>query len=191
MYVGTEFRPYCALQRWALVVALSRFGTFSHLGQLVSSSSDDVFPGLQSWSFHGSSYSSSYLTFDPAEISSSIPNATGNGHQPLDTLSPLQSQVFQAYDRPPRSPAAGAIPFVDLGNQFVFTGASTSPSVLEHLALDQIGADLSDPSSPVAQVVDGTANYLVAALCQVTGAPVAACSSPVTSRALAQMSGNG
>ena len=32
VYVGSEFCPYCAADRWALVVALSRFGTFAHLG---------------------------------------------------------------------------------------------------------------------------------------------------------------
>ena len=30
-YVGAEYCPYCAAERWALAVALSRFGTFSNL----------------------------------------------------------------------------------------------------------------------------------------------------------------
>jgi hypothetical protein len=32
LYVGAEYCPFCASQRWAVVVALSRFGTFSNLG---------------------------------------------------------------------------------------------------------------------------------------------------------------
>ena len=59
VYVGSEFCPYCAAVRWSLVVALSRFGTFSHLGQTRSSSSE-AFPGLQSFSFDGASYQSRY-----------------------------------------------------------------------------------------------------------------------------------
>jgi hypothetical protein len=170
VYVGGEYCPYCALERWSLVVALSRFGTFAHLGQAISSTSNDVDPGLQSWSFHGSSYSSSYVTFDPAEITSATPTPADNGYTPLDSLSPLQKTAFDTYDAPPYTKdAANAIPFVDVGNRYLTIGSSTSPSVLEGLSLDQIAADLSNPSSPVAQAVDGTANYLIGALCAVTG----------------------
>ena len=31
LYVATEYCPYCAAQSWAMIVALSRFGTFSGL----------------------------------------------------------------------------------------------------------------------------------------------------------------
>ena len=30
-YVGAEYCPYCAIQRWALLVALSKFGSFTNL----------------------------------------------------------------------------------------------------------------------------------------------------------------
>ncbi|HEX3946349.1 MAG TPA: DUF929 family protein [Acidimicrobiales bacterium] len=103
VYVGGEFCPYCAVQRWALVVALSRFGTFADLGRVISSSSTDIYPDLQSWSFHGSTYSSPYLTFDLAEIYSDTANpATGvaEGYTSLDALSPLQAQAFDTYDAP-------------------------------------------------------------------------------------------
>ena len=28
LYIGAEYCPYCAAERWAMIVALSRFGTF-------------------------------------------------------------------------------------------------------------------------------------------------------------------
>ena len=31
LYIGAEYCPYCAAERWAMVQALSRFGTFSNL----------------------------------------------------------------------------------------------------------------------------------------------------------------
>src|SRR5712671_6765504 len=31
LYIGAEYCPYCAAERWAMIVALSRFGTFSGL----------------------------------------------------------------------------------------------------------------------------------------------------------------
>ena len=185
VYVGAEFCPFCAMQRWALVVALSRFGTFSHLGQIISSSSTDVDPGLQSWSFEGSSFVSPSLTFDPAEVYSSTPTSTGNGYEPLQSLSPLQQTAYSAYDQ------HGGWPFLDIGNQFVSVGSATSPAVLEGLTLAQIASDLSDPSSLVAQAIDGTANYFIAAICSVTGSRAApVCSAPMIAQAQATMASN-
>ena len=40
LYIGGEFCPYCAIQRWALIVALSHFGTFSGLEFWESSAGD-------------------------------------------------------------------------------------------------------------------------------------------------------
>ncbi|HEY3941934.1 MAG TPA: DUF929 family protein [Acidimicrobiales bacterium] len=183
VYIGGEFCPYCAVQRWALVVALSRFGTFTNLGKTISSSSTDVFPGLESWSFHGSSYSSPYVTFDAAEIYSSTsvttstPNGSSSFYAPLDKLTPLESQVFHRYD-----PDHG-LAFVDIGNQATWVGAAYSPSILEGLSLDEIAANLSHPSSPVAQAIDGTANYMIASIChQIARRGVALCSNVHGSR---------
>src|SRR5580700_3456801 len=36
-YMGAEYCPYCAAERWAMIVALSRFGTFSGLSTVHSS----------------------------------------------------------------------------------------------------------------------------------------------------------
>jgi hypothetical protein len=179
VFVGAGFCPYCAMERWALVVALSRFGTFSHLGRTISSSSTDVFPGLQSWSFKGSSFSSPSLAFDPAEVYSSTPD--GTGYEPLQRLSALQQRVFDRYGHQ-------VMPFIDIGGRYVVVGASANPAVLQHLTLDQIAGQLDDPSSPVARSVDGTANYLIAAMCSVaarTTAPI--CRSPLVADARSAM----
>lgn len=80
------------------------------------------------------------------------------------------------------------MPFVDIANRFTVIGVSTSPSVLEGLSLDQIAADLSSPSSPVARAIDGAVNYLVAALCDWPGrhaAPI--CSTSVATQAQARI----
>ena len=184
VFVGGEFCPFCAMERWALVVALSRFGTFSDLGQTISSSSTDVFPGLQSWSFKDSTFAGSSLAFAPAEVYSSTPNSTGTGYEPLQSLTPLQAQAFDAYkDR--------GYPFVDIGGTYVALGAGADPRVLQSLTLDQIASQLDDPSSPVAESVDGTANYLIAAMCSVSSnsaAPI--CSSPIIAQAQSAMSAN-
>jgi hypothetical protein len=192
VYIGAEFCPYCAIQRWGLIVALSRFGSFSSLGQIIGSSSTAPFPNLQSWSFYGSSYTSRYLRFDPAEGETATPvsGQPNRGYTPLQKLSPLQSRVFYAYDGPPYisvSRLSEAIPFLDFGNKFLMIGSNASPAPLEGLSLDQIAGDLSDPASPVARAVDGTADYMIASICSMTGARVPICSSPFVHQALIRM----
>jgi len=173
-YVGAEYCPFCAIQRWALLVALSKFGSFTNLDNRAYSSSTDVYPGLASWSFIGAKYTSAYFTFDPTEQSSSTPSASG-GYEPLEKMSVAQHRAFTKYN-----PEA-ELPFVDMGNHYMTLGASASPSVLEGLTLGQIGGDLSNPKSTVAQAIDGTANYLIAALCtMVQGTTPPICSTPTT-----------
>ena len=173
-YVGAEYCPYCAIQRWALLVALSKLGSFTNLDNQVFSSSSDAYPGLASWSFIGAKYVSTYFTFDPTELSSSTPN-TGGGYQSLEKMSAAQQRAFDKYN-----PQA-ALPFVDFGNHFITLGASASPSVLEGLTLGNIGGDLSNATSPVAQAIDGTANYLIAALCtMVQGTTLPLCATLAT-----------
>jgi hypothetical protein len=178
VYVGAEYCPYCAAERWAAVIALSRFGTFSGLGQ-THSSSTDVYPNTATLSFHGASYTSQYLQFQGVETQSNQPQ--GTGYAPLDTPTAQQQNLLNTFDAPPYVPsnAAGSIPFIDFANQGVVSGASYSPQVLAGKSADQIAAALSDPSSPITQAIGGTANAFTTQLCQLTGGqPGAVCTSP-------------
>src|ERR1700749_1723784 len=60
VYMGGEFCPYCAAERWALTAALGRFGTFTGLN-LIHSSPTDVYPSTPTISFHGFGYTSKFL----------------------------------------------------------------------------------------------------------------------------------
>jgi Domain of unknown function (DUF929) len=173
LYIGAEYCPYCAAERWAMTVALSRFGTFSGL-HFIRSSGSDVYSNTSTLSFYKSTYTSKYLTFSPVETET----VTGT---PLQSLTSVQQAALDAYDVPPYVPSTdgGAIPFVDLGNRFLVSGAQYLPSVLgstptvdpSHFGLSwsQIAADLHDPSSPVAKSVLGAANTLTAGICNLTG----------------------
>lgn len=176
VYVGAEFCPYCAAERWAMVQALSRFGVFRHLS-LTSSSSTDVFPDTPTFTFHGSSYASRYLTFQPVETTTNVPQ--GGSYQPLDTPTAQQQQLLDTFDGPPYVQSTGAIPFVDLADKFIISGASYSPGVLAALTPAQVGARLAEAATPVAQGIDGSANVITAALCRLTGGrPGPVCSAP-------------
>jgi hypothetical protein len=70
LYIGAEFCPVCGAERWALVVALSQFGTFTNLQQTTSAARDGHIPTV---SFYGSSYASPYVTFTPVETTTNQP----------------------------------------------------------------------------------------------------------------------
>ena len=179
LYIGAEYCPFCAAERWPVVVALSRFGTFTGLSQTASSPSD-VYPNTATLSFHGANYTSDYLSFTGVETES---NQVVNGqYAPLDTPSPQDQAIQKALD------PAGSIPFVDLGGEYLILGASYEPSVLAGKTHAQIAAALSDPSSPIAKAIDGTANVITAALCKLTSSkPANVCASAGVSAAAAAL----
>lgn len=170
LYVGAEFCPFCATERWAMVVALSRFGTFSGLGTVKSSTdSGEPYPGTPTLTFYRSSYASKYLVFTPVETEK-VNDA------PLQTLTPHQAALLQKY-------TGGNIPFVDFGGKYVVSGASYNPQVLQGMTWSQIAAALHRPSSAIARGADGTANMMTAAICKMTGnQPASVCgAAPITS----------
>jgi hypothetical protein len=175
LYIGAEYCPYCATERWPLAVALSRFGTFSGLHG-IHSSSTDAYPSQPTLTFYGSAYTSKYLTFEPVETTTENPAVT------LQQPSAAQQAVLRQYDAPPYVPAgdAGVIPFLDIGNRYLINGAQFNPQVLQGLTWAQVAAALNNPSSPVAQGADGAANMITAAICQATGnQPASVCASPM------------
>jgi thiol-disulfide isomerase/thioredoxin len=167
LYIGAEWCPYCAAERWAMAVALSRFGSFTPL-RGVHSSPTDVYPNTATLTFYGSTYTSKYLVFTPVE------NQDVNRNQ-LQAPTAAQQALWAKYE-----PPGNSYPFIDIGNRFVAT-TTYSPQVLQGLSWNQIAADLHNPSSPVSQGAVGSANLLTAAICKVTGnAPASVCSaSPI------------
>jgi hypothetical protein len=184
LYIGAEYCPFCAFERWGMIVALSRFGTFSGL-HTVHSSSIDQYPNTPTWSFYKTTYTSKYLAFTPVEETTNVPLSNGQGYTPLQSPTAAQQALLAKYDAPPYVPAAdkGAIPFVYLGGHYLITGASvaTGSALLDGKSWATIASSLKNPSDPVAQAVGGTANYITAAICGLTGnKPATVCTPTIT-----------
>lgn len=176
LYMGALYCPYCAAERWAMIVALSRFGTFKGL-QAMESSSTDVYANTPTWSFLDAKYTSSYIAFTSVEMETRT-------EKTLQTPTSAENKLMTKYDAPPyvSSSDEGSIPFVDFGNKYLIVGASYSPQTLDGSTWDQIATDLHDPSNSIAKEVDGTANYITAGLCKLTGdKPSNVCTSAITS----------
>ena len=189
LYMGAEYCPYCAAERWAMIVALSRFGTFSGLSTVHSASVNgagaaEPFPNTPTWTFANASYTSQYLSFTSVEMQTNIPDSTTGSYTNLQTPTSAQNALLVKYDAPPYVSAAnkGAIPFIYFGGKYVSIGASYDAGVLAGLSWSKIASDLSDPNSTVAKAIGGTANYITAAICKMTGnQPASACTATVQS----------
>ncbi|MGH9066986.1 MAG: DUF929 family protein [Acidimicrobiales bacterium] len=186
LYIGAEYCPYCAAERWPMIVALSRFGTFSNLGTTTSSSSD-VYPSTQTFTFYGSHYTSKYVSFTPVETQTNHKGANGQ-YTPLQTPTAAQAKLLAKYDVPPYTQSSNGIPFVDFANRYIVVGASYSPQILQGLARGTIAGSLSDPSSAPAKSIDATANYLTASICETThGQPGKVCNASGVKAAAAKL----
>jgi thiol-disulfide isomerase/thioredoxin len=177
VYMGAEYCPFCAAERWAMVVALSRFGTFSNLGQ-TASSPNDTFPNTPTLTFHGSTYTSKYLSFQGVEMQSN--EIEGNSYKTLDTPTAQQQELINKFDAPPYvdKNSTGSIPFIDFANQAMVSGSSYSPQLFAGKTQQQVADALQDPNSDIAKAVGGAANAFTAQLCKLTNnQPADICSS--------------
>ena len=167
-----------------MVVALSRFGTFSQLYQ-TSSSSSDSYPNTPTFSFYSKLYSqplytSQYVDFVPVEETGNVQDSSGN-YPVLQTPTTDQQKLFSTYDAPPYTDtsSAGSIPFVDIANKYIAIGLPSgfSPQDLANMQWSDIATSLADTSSTVSQHILGTANFLTAGICMATGQqPSSVCS---------------
>jgi len=163
-YYGAEYCPYCAAERWPLIIALSRFGTFSNL-KTTSSSSTDIYPNTPTFTFHGATYASQYVDFVTVETQDRNQNA-------LETPTAAEKDLVGKYD------TANSIPFIDFGNRYAAAGAMYLPDILAGETWQTVANQLQQPTSKQAQAIIGSANLITAAVCKMTGdQPAAVCSS--------------
>lgn len=180
-YMGGEFCPYCAAERWAMVTAFSRFGTLSGL-KTMQSSATDVDPSTQTFSFVDAHLTSSDITLVTREYYSNQLNSAGTGYLVLQPLTKSEQALVSKYDTAKytggSTTSSGSIPFVDIGNKFLVAGASYSPTILQNLKRTSIAAGLTTTKNPVTEAIIASANYLSASICSLDGqSPAAVCTS--------------
>ena len=194
VYVGAEYCPYCAAERWAMLIALMRFGSFTGIRYMTSTISD-YSPSTPTFTFYNSTYTSSYVVFDSVETET-------NTGAPLQKLSELQNATYSKYDLnnvniPPSN--RGGIPFIDFANKTMIYGSSYLPenltdpgkSILYQMNWSGIAGQLSNPSSRQSQAIIGTANLFTAQICMLTNnTPSGVCSQPYVAN-IEKILGNG
>ncbi len=157
-----EFSPLCAIDRWALVAALSHFGTFSGVREM-SSSPVEAPADIATFTFRTMKFTSPYVAFQAFET-------FDRSRDVLQSPSHDDGEVISRFDAPPYVKAAGGLPFVDLGGEYLQPG--TYPWLdaidLSGLTQAQILSQMSSKSSGGA-LIDIQAAYFTAAICAIDG----------------------
>jgi len=183
LYMGADFCPYCASLRWPLVLTLLRFGHFENLAYMRSSSSD-VYANTISFSFHGATYKSRYLTFQAVEM------ADRQGNR-LDNPDARQTQLFRKFDAQPYTPSPGGIPFLYIGGRYLASGAPFSPKLLKNLSWPEAAKQLQQKKTKLSRQVMSTTNLYTAAVCKLTqGKPARVCQAPGVTAAASDLPKN-
>jgi thiol-disulfide isomerase/thioredoxin len=152
LYMGAEFCPYCAAERWAMIIALSRFGKFSNLHFMTSSATDSP-PSVPTFTFYNSTYTSPYITFAEVE-------ETTNKYATLQQPNASEAALGNDYD------PNGTIPFILFANKSVVIGATYDPQgIITGENWSTIIKQLYNSSSVQAESIIGSANLLTEQIC--------------------------
>ncbi|MDE1870638.1 MAG: DUF929 family protein [Candidatus Micrarchaeota archaeon] len=174
LYVGGDYCPYCAITRWGLILALMRFGNFTSLNYM-ESTSRDIYPNTATFSFSGYGYSSSLVSFDAFEL-------YDRNEQNITSVNFTQKDQFLLARY-----SGGGIPFIDFANSTVQSGSVISPQIIQGEDWSQVLADLSNQNSVVAQEIIGNANIFTAYICasnQTLNSTAYACKQPYVRKVL-------
>jgi hypothetical protein len=158
-FMGTEWCPFCATERWALVEATSRFGKWSGLGELQSRSGQDFFPSLSTYDLSKATYTSDYISLRHKELQ------TVAG-EPLQKLGSFEEGLVNEDDE------RGSIPFLFAsgapGRYTVELGFSPGLLAGQSFASLRKGVATGAPT-PAAEAIGGQADAITALICKVDG----------------------
>jgi Domain of unknown function (DUF929) len=167
LYIGAEYCPFCAAERWAMVMALSKFGTFSGL-KGTTSSAIDVHPSTPTFSFYGSTYKSSYISFVPVEIQTNTYSASLGTYPTLQTPTASQNALMAKWDVAPYTNESGSIPFMYMDGKYLLTGAQYIAGPISGESFDTAVPYMTSGTNPTSREVEAAAGYLVGEILAIT-----------------------
>jgi Domain of unknown function (DUF929) len=154
LYIGAEFCPICATERWAMYIALSRFGTFSpQPGQIHSAVRDG---DISTLTFYKTTYTSPYLSFTPVETTTNQPD--GNYYVALQSPTAAQQKLWESHTNQ-------SFPWLDFGGKQELASAQFDPTSLGGLTSDEIAADAGNNATAIGTNIDASAKVLIQTIC--------------------------
>ena len=151
-FMGTEYDPYCAAERWAIVRALQKFGQWSGLKQTISAAKDEPFLNLPTYDFTEATYVSPHIEFVARETKD-------REFKPLQKLLKTEEKIVRKFD------SEKQIPFLLIGGRFVQVGAGFTPKIFIGHTFRQTETEMKKLESEIRKTIDDEANIISALLC--------------------------
>jgi hypothetical protein len=157
LFVGAQYCPFCAAERWALVLALSRFGRWVGLAEMHSTHGESGFPSLPTYDLLHATYTSALIALQEREV------ADHEG-RPLQPLTADQTRAVNSYDK------HGSIPFFLLAGRYAQISSGYSPGLLVGLSFARAHQLVyQQPTSALGRAVSREADIISALLCRALG----------------------
>lgn len=151
-FMGAEYSPYCAAERWAIVRALQKFGQWSGLNQTMSAARDEQFLNLPTYDFTEATYTSTHVEFVSRETKD-------REFKPLQKLLKTEEKLVHKYN--PKK----EIPFLLIGGRFMQIGSGFTPKIFIGHTFRQTETELKKTESEIRKIIDEEASYIAALLC--------------------------
>jgi thiol-disulfide isomerase/thioredoxin len=172
-FMGAEFCPYCAAERWAIVRSLQKFGQWDGLKQTISAARDEPFLNLPTYDFTKATYTSSHIEFVAREIKD-------REFKPLQKLLKTEEKLLRRFN--PKK----EIPFLLIGGRFTQIGSGFPPKIFIGHTFRQTETELKKVESEIRKTIDDEASIISALLC-VSGLPPELCKETGTAELVAQV----
>jgi thiol-disulfide isomerase/thioredoxin len=172
-FMGAEFCPYCAAERWAIVRSLQKFGQWDGLKQTISAARDEPFLNLPTYDFTKATYTSPHIEFVAREIKD-------REFRPLQKLLKTEEKLLRKFN--PKK----EIPFLLIGGRFTQIGSGFAPKIFIGHTFRQTETELKKVESEIRKTIDDEANIISALLC-VSGLPPELCKETGTAELVAQV----
>jgi len=172
-FMGAEFCPYCAAERWAIVRSLQKFGQWDGLKQTISAARDEPFLNLPTYDFTKATYTSPHIEFVAREIKD-------REFRPLQKLLKTEEKLLRKFN--PKK----EIPFLLVGGRFAQIGSGFAPKIFIGHTFRQTETELKKVESEIRKTIDDEANIISALLC-VSGLPPELCKETGTAELVAQV----
>ncbi|HUX85490.1 MAG TPA: DUF929 family protein [Chloroflexota bacterium] len=164
-FLSALYCPFCGAERWALVDALGRFGTWSNLNPSQSTAGVDGIAAVPTYDFVHAHYNSRYAAFTPRDVA----DAQGN---PLEPLQPEERTLVNRYD------PDGGIPFLMIDGAFTQLSSGYSPGLLAGKSFAQVQGEVTSNTAD-GQAIHHEADVITALICEADGGqPRNVCDAP-------------
>jgi len=161
-FMGAGFCPFCASERWAIVRALSKFGSWEGLIETTSADHDEKYLNIPTIDFSRAKYTSDHVDFVGRETAD-------RNFEPLQELNQKDYDIIDTFN------PDQIIPFLLIDGQFMQVGSGYNPRLLEGINHTQVKSEVENPASPIGKAIRTEADNITALICKGIGGRADVC----------------